>query len=142
MILNCIFAIHLVFLLGACDALDLSKATTGGQDDRSPRHLKTRIIGGTKANDKRYPYYTWLNIYSDSDGDTWCGGSLIANDVILTAANCILSFGSSVIAVDAWVNSTSRGFSGYEHFRKSIRTVTHPDYNKPIYANNIGLVFL
>lgn len=105
------------------------------------RKLKSRIIGGTIAKSNMYPFYTWLNIqmYGLSES-SWCGGSLIAPDVVMTAAHCI----QSVISIDAWVNSTSRNYNGFEHFRKSIRTLAHPKY-QPMngnYQNDIGLVFL
>ena len=137
----CTLAFHLAFLLGACSALEPSKATTDVQDGDSPRQLKTRIIGGAKANAKRYPYFTWLNV---DDGDysyEGCGGSLIANDVVLTAAHCIFTFEPADL-VDAWVNATARDNTGYEYFRKGIRSVVHPKYDRRTYANDIGLVFL
>ena len=48
------------------------------------RELNTRIIGGKEANEDRFSYAVSL---SDHIGH-FCGGSLIAKDVILTAAHC------------------------------------------------------
>ena len=42
-----------------------------------------RIIGGTEAGTGEFPYAVSLQ---DSDGDHFCGGSLIARDVVLSAA--------------------------------------------------------
>ena len=44
----------------------------------------TRIIGGDEAIEDRYPYAVSL---SDDFGH-FCGGSLIARDVVLSAAHC------------------------------------------------------
>eukprot|EP00985_Skeletonema_marinoi_P028938 scaffold26341_cov142-Skeletonema_marinoi.AAC.2 len=48
------------------------------------RDLRTRIVGGDKAIEDRYAYAVSL---SDSYGH-FCGGSLIAEDVVLSAAHC------------------------------------------------------
>jgi len=48
------------------------------------RELDTRIIGGTEAVKGRYPYVVSLR---DEYGHL-CGGSLIAKDVVMTAAHC------------------------------------------------------
>ena len=48
------------------------------------RELDTRIIGGTEAVEGRYPYVVSLR---DEYGHL-CGGSLIAKDVVMTAAHC------------------------------------------------------
>ena len=46
--------------------------------------LQTRIIGGNEALDGRYPYAVALTNF----GSLYCGGSVIAPDLILTAAHC------------------------------------------------------
>ena len=104
MIKVCFFAFHLAFLLRVHSAVESPKAII---DERSPRHLKPRIIGGTQADAARYPFYTWLNINNGFGSDTWCGGSLITNEVVLTAAHCITFssyYGPTEVVVDAWVN--------------------------------------
>jgi len=48
------------------------------------RELDARIIGGSEANEDRYSYAV---SFQDDIGH-FCGGSLIAQDVVLTAAHC------------------------------------------------------
>ena len=53
----------------------------GGEDSSS----SLRIVGGGEAVEDRYSYAVSLQGY---DGAHYCGGSLIARDVVLTAAHC------------------------------------------------------
>jgi len=70
-----------VYLLGF---LLLAGLQTCAADSASLRS-RNLIIGGTTAPDGRYPYYVALK-------DAWrkvqCGGTLIAPDIVLTAAHC------------------------------------------------------
>eukprot|EP00525_Craspedostauros_australis_P000631 CAMPEP_0198108988 /NCGR_PEP_ID=MMETSP1442-20131203/996_1 /TAXON_ID= /ORGANISM="Craspedostauros australis, Strain CCMP3328" /LENGTH=462 /DNA_ID=CAMNT_0043764425 /DNA_START=243 /DNA_END=1631 /DNA_ORIENTATION=- len=59
---------------------DNDAASTGGQLDPSPR-----IVKGTDAVQGRYPYMVALRFY----GSHVCGGTLIASDIVLTAAHCM-----------------------------------------------------
>ena len=47
--------------------------------------LKDSILGGSAAPANSYPYF--VNIYKDKEQD--CGGSLINDQYILTAATCV-----------------------------------------------------
>ena len=52
----------------------------------SPSLQRPRIIGGSTAPPTRYPY-TVARTHGGSD--FFCGGSLIAPDMVLTAAPCL-----------------------------------------------------
>ena len=66
----------------------LSKATTTNHhhvdhnDEQGEREL---IVGGTDAETGRFPWFVAL---VNSDNETICGGTMIAPDVVLTAAHC------------------------------------------------------
>jgi len=45
-----------------------------------------KIIGGSFANRGQFPYQAFISI---NQGARICGGSLIAEDIILTAADCV-----------------------------------------------------
>jgi trypsin len=57
---------------------------SSSKDGFSPDLMQTRIIGGGATNSARFPYAVSIQ---DSIGH-FCGGSLIAPDMILTAAHC------------------------------------------------------
>jgi trypsin len=97
-------------------------------------------VGGHLADPTKYPFFTWLNIEYDLSptGSVFCGGTLIARDVVMTAAHCLNGFKN----IDVWVNATSRKSSDYEYLRKSVRNVIHPKYQSSSYGNDIGLIFL
>jgi Trypsin len=61
-----------------------STFSNGNHDEKA----KTRIIGGHDVDQEgdRYPYYVDLRNANDQHR---CGGSLIAPDIVLTAAHCL-----------------------------------------------------
>ncbi|KAL3796383.1 hypothetical protein HJC23_004180 [Cyclotella cryptica] len=99
---------------------------------------RSMIIGGSEAPLGRYPYAVFLE---DSESP-YCGGSLIAPDVVLTAGHClemtegVQSF--SVVVGRQNVTNTSAG----EVFT-NVWGIPHPDYN--LYEgddNDFGLIIL
>jgi hypothetical protein len=67
----------------------------GGINDSSTdadHSATTRIVGGDVANKSRYPYYTALFDFIPAVGGfvyfQGCGGSLIRDDVVITAGKC------------------------------------------------------
>ena len=139
---SCLTAFFLALSLGVQDSLGSSlRASPASQS----RNLATRVVGGTKANPKRYPYYTMIKVFSEYNSNGWfCGGSLIARDVVLTAADCITPYDSydNITAVDVWVISTTTDLSDYEYNREAVKLVVHPNYRRFRNVHNIGLIFL
>lgn len=54
-------------------------------------NLNTKIIGGQDASPGSWPWLTFFQI-----GSFLCGGSLINNQWVLTAAHCITKYGVAV----------------------------------------------
>jgi trypsin len=109
-------------------------AASAGTLRNAKRDLRTRIIGGDKAVEDRYAYAVSL---FDSYGH-FCGGSLIAEDVVLSAAHCD-SQGrgnyNAVVGRHAHTDNDGQEFS--------VKTaLPHPDYDDKTTDNDFMLIFL
>ncbi|KAM9092637.1 granzyme B-like isoform 1-T1 [Megaptera novaeangliae] len=101
-----------------------------------PRAKAGEIIGGHEAKRHSRPYMAFLQIW-DQDDRKRCGGFLIREDFVLTAAHC---WGSSVNVTLGAHNIKVR-----ERTQQVIpvrKAIPHPDYNKKNYSNDIMLLKL
>jgi trypsin len=102
-----------------------SNPLAGSSHINSPR---PRIVGGTTAEEGRYPYFvSLLNQY----GQRSCGGVLVAPDVVMTASHCSnLAFAQ----VGRWSLGDDEAaeeehLDGYEEFQIEEPMHPHPLYN-------------
>ncbi|KAJ2613176.1 Kallikrein-14 [Coemansia sp. RSA 1365] len=95
-----------------------------------------RIMGGTDADFGKYPFIVYL--YNEAE-KTYCGGSIISDQWVLTAAHCIKSASTNDLLVyvgQAEYNlDTSKGV-------KVTDIHNHPDYNDQTMVNDISLLRL
>ena len=96
------------------------------------RELNTRIIGGSVAPEDRYSYAVSL---FDNIGH-FCGGSLIAKDVILTAAHCQGGTYNIMIGRHDIENDNDGWIKGKK------TELPHPNYDDESTDNDFMLVFL
>ena len=82
---------------------------------------QNRIIGGQNAAEGRYPYAVSLTSF----GSPYCGGSLIAPDIILTAAHCAAQPTSRV---QIGRRDRSDVFDTYESF-DNVKEYKNPNYS-------------
>ncbi|KAG7341928.1 peptidase S1/S6 family protein [Nitzschia inconspicua] len=89
---------------------------------------RSLILGGEDANTSRFPYFVSL---LDSNGVFFCGGTLVASDVVLTAAHCWKASMSSV------------AIGGDQQEVIAIKSSTfHPGFNNEILSHDIMLIML
>ena len=77
-LLSSLFIFLTLFLFSGCQIYSI------GEEENSDSNLRERIINGVEAIEGRYSYAVSLQ---DNLGH-FCGGSLIAKDIVLTAAHC------------------------------------------------------
>ena len=101
--------------------------------------LLPRIVGGVVANPTLYPFYAYLEIRSGT-GARACGGTLVAPDIVLTAAHC---FDVTVLSVKVLINNTSLTQStGFEYLRAGESWTIHPEYEINTFANDVAILLL
>eukprot|EP00571_Detonula_confervacea_P000325 CAMPEP_0172330650 /NCGR_PEP_ID=MMETSP1058-20130122/61514_1 /TAXON_ID=83371 /ORGANISM="Detonula confervacea, Strain CCMP 353" /LENGTH=455 /DNA_ID=CAMNT_0013047875 /DNA_START=194 /DNA_END=1561 /DNA_ORIENTATION=+ len=106
-----------------------SVSLRGNNNDE--RELNTRIINGNKATEGRYSYAVSLQ----DDVGHFCGGSLIAPDVVLSAAHCAGGDYKAIIGRHELITN-----DGDEVGVKD--EMMHPDYVSETTDNDFMLLFL
>ncbi|XP_067628968.1 chymotrypsin-2-like [Eurosta solidaginis] len=101
----------------------------------APR-ITGRIVGGEKATEAAAPWQVSIqNIY----GSHFCGGAIITNQFVVTAASCVSGLQKNWIKVVAGTND-------WMDFGIDMLDVTeifvHCNFDKPLYHNDIALLKL
>ena len=125
-------SINLLFVLVATGVLCVSSLPQQKKCQCGLENISQRVINGKEVESGRYPWMTGLSFLMSKNGNTnsynICGGSLITNQHILTAAHCLKEiFPSNIkatLGIDKWYNLFDNP--------KSLQVesyVVHPGYN-------------
>lgn len=123
---------HFVILLiisGTQFSVNSAKATRQTTEDHDEK-----IVGGITAEDGIAPYQVSLQTKRGHN----CGGAIIADRWIATAAHCLDGHKSSDYTVLVGTNHLKEGGT---HLEPDL-LLMHPRYNRPSYHNDIGLIRL
>lgn len=103
--------------------------------------INSLIVNGQDAYRGQFPYYTFLKL-NTTDGDAICGGALISNEWILTAAHCLYDTLNGEIHLGSLraADLTEEGRIIMK-FNMEHRYI-HPNYFQSIVWNDIGLIRL
>ncbi|XP_047214556.1 serine protease 27-like isoform X2 [Girardinichthys multiradiatus] len=96
----------------------------------------TRIVGGQDSTEGAWPWQASLHI-----GPGRCGGSLINNLWVLSAAHCFSSTSTSGLTIYLG-RHTQQSVNSHESSFRASQIIIHPDYNSNTNDNDIALVQL
>ncbi|EDV96773.1 GH15024 [Drosophila grimshawi] len=94
-----------------------------------------RITNGRTASEGQFPYQLGLS-FSSSSGSWWCGGSLIDNSYVLTAAHCT----SGASSVKIYYGALQRTNAKLTQTVSSSNFKQHTGYNSVTLKNDISLI--
>jgi trypsin len=92
-----------------------------------------RIVGGSNAALGQFPYQVSLRTAANFH---FCGGSIINNRWVLSAAHCTIRRGQTSVRI--FVGTVLLNSGGVTH--TSSRIVNHPSYNSQTIANDVSVV--
>jgi secreted trypsin-like serine protease len=120
----------------AKDPLDNPHCGSVPRQEPQQHQLQTRmIVGGSEARPDAWP---WQVAVLNSKKQLICGGTLISNEFVLTAAHCI----SSKLRIVAGEYNLAEKDSEDRQERVVARVYKHPQYNRKFVDNDIALLKL
>jgi secreted trypsin-like serine protease len=117
-------------------------AAQAAEDQVEDQHHEGKVVGGTEVPDGKYRFVAAL--LNTNSGTTprqqqFCGGSLIDEDSVLTAAHCV--FGQSPQPLRVTVGRTV--LDSTQGQVRSVSSISiHPSYNPPSNANDVAVLQL
>merc|ERR1739838_305609 len=112
------------------------KATCGIEGPPAAGQAEGRIVGGHEAEENQWPWQVALFI-----DDAWfCGGSLISENYVLTAAHCV--DGASYFDIMAGAHNVRAASEPHRVEVTSYNGWTHPNWNTQDLSGDLALIEL
>jgi len=108
---------------------------------------QSRIVGGSKASFGQFPWQAQIWAIKSPNGNPTftCGGTLVTEELILTAAHCIHYTNPERYLIKLgrqYVDEKDEICSGYEQRYKVIDLAVHPEFNKRHLTNDIAVMWI
>lgn len=100
--------------------------------------INSRILNGCNAPEQTYPHYVFLEIEKVDKNWTGCGGTLLNDEFILTAAHCLLNVTAIKVNLGTINLDRSHAIVRVDKHHYFI----HPDFDLRTVSNDIGACVL
>lgn len=101
-----------------------------------------RITKGQNAARNQFPYQAGLLLYVNG-GAAWCGGTVISNRHIITAAHCTDSLTTGVdVYLGAWDRTNSKEVGQQIIFVETKYVIVHENWQSDTITNDISIIKL
>ena len=124
-------------ILAALLSFSVIQSTTSFQIPPKTRFVSDFIVGGEEVEAFKYPWIVSINAYNGH----FCGGSLISDQWLVTAAHCTLTgFPMEDITIEARRHNIRKTANEEKALTYSVlEQIIHPEYNSRLLTNDIAV---